>query len=245
MSDEFLALRCNFPLSGGGTCNKVLEGDSWATSCSHLFCDEHAKEWFETDNRCPLCLDKEGRVKMAKIRMSRDSSAVKELLGLSPVEVHSATAGAITFWMEQKFAEFKRKLASQQDLLATHKKLVGNGRKRLSEADALKSTLKAGSDELKRQLREEERRLAKKQDEVSSLKARLADVQRRIKDAQGRAAGINISSHTHRGEESFTLRRTPPQRLGCSSRSPRRTLGSARSKASGMDRRGPSPRLYM
>lgn len=192
---EFLALRCNYPLKDGKVCSKVLT-EGWATSCSHIFCPDHAREWFQKDERCPICLDKQGNVRMAKVATSTQEQAQvqKLLIGRSPPDIMLAASAAMSFWVEQKQQEHGREEGVERALSDQVKRLIGNGRKRLTEAESLTQSLQAGTDELRRQLRETESQFSTNQQEASRLQSRLQQVQQAYKEALGRAAGLKCRS---------------------------------------------------
>lgn len=236
--EEFVALRCNFPLKDGGICRKaLLEG--WATSCSHLFCPDHAREWFQADDRCPVCLDKRGAVRMAKVGAPKDDATKVHtlLVGRPPCDIQLAAATAMNFWLAQKFEEFSHEQQAEQDVTDKLRRLIGNGRKRLTEAEALNKSMLAGVQELRRQHREAEQQLVQGREEASGLQSRLTQVHRAYKDALSRAAGVTPrigrsckrSADGAKDDMDFQLHRGAPARgaappgLGRSlSRSPRR-----------------------
>ncbi|CAE8700545.1 unnamed protein product, partial [Polarella glacialis] len=51
---EVLALHCNFVQQNGRPC-ACRTDVGWLTCCAHLFCSNHAKEWFGSNMDCPLC----------------------------------------------------------------------------------------------------------------------------------------------------------------------------------------------
>mmetsp|Transcript_101745 Transcript_101745/g.303646 ORF Transcript_101745/g.303646 Transcript_101745/m.303646 type:complete len:255 (-) Transcript_101745:118-882(-) len=232
--EEFLALRCNYPGKDGKVCGRVLE-EGWATSCSHVFCPEHAQEWFQRDERCPVCLDKQGNVRMAKVAMATNEQAKAQqlLVGRGPPDIMLAASTAMKFWIEQKLMEFEREKASERALNDQVKRLIGNGRMRLTEAETMTKSLQAGAEELQRQLRETEGQLSRNREEAARLQARIRQVQQAYKETLGRAAGLTSMS-TPRIPRKCTLQSLPRaqddidfhlQRPGLhthSSRSPRR-----------------------
>lgn len=232
-TEDFLALRCNYPTEGK-VCGKVLT-EGWATSCSHIFCPDHAKEWFQKDERCPICLDKQGNVRMAKVATSTNEQAQvqKLLIGRSPLDIMLSASTAMNFWIEQKFMEYDREKGTERTLNDQVKRLVGNGRKRLTEAETLTKSLQAGTDELRRQLRETESQLARKREEAARLQARVEQEKQAYKETLGRAAGLKCRSEPRivrkctlgglphaQDDINFHLRR--PGSHTPSSRSPRR-----------------------
>lgn len=190
--ERFLALRCNFPSKDGNSCTAALT-EGWATSCSHLFCSEHANEWFSGDDRCPVCLDKQGRVRMVKVGAPKTKRQQVHtlMIGHNPCDAQLAATTAINFWTEQKKEEFHRHLTAEKDTEARVKRLVGAGRKQLAEAESLHQSLEAGVEELRRQLSEAHHRLRQSKEEAAKLQSRCGQVQRAYKDALSRAAGVS------------------------------------------------------
>jgi len=214
---DILALHCNFPCEGGKPCGKELE-EAWATSCSHLFCSEHMKEWFATDERCPICLDKQGKVKMLRVTTSKDRSArVHSLLvGLSPPEIQIAASSAMRFWLEQKCMEYQQERKSEQELMALSKRLTTNGRERLTEADALKQSLEASSEALRRQLREAKQKNARDREELNKVRSRFARLREDFKEAQGKTVGLQARApmRSELAEAGRWPSRTPRRKAG-------------------------------
>ena len=70
----------------------------WITSCQHLFCSEHAKRAFGTQDACPVC-GCEAKVMKANLSTDGRSQARKGLLpGLTPSEIMDSAARNIEFW---------------------------------------------------------------------------------------------------------------------------------------------------
>eukprot|EP00927_Polykrikos_kofoidii_P022510 TRINITY_DN20983_c0_g1_i1.p1 TRINITY_DN20983_c0_g1~~TRINITY_DN20983_c0_g1_i1.p1 ORF type:complete len:268 (-),score=29.96 TRINITY_DN20983_c0_g1_i1:345-1148(-) len=225
---EYMPLRCNYPTrcdspgregsqgrgGAGAWCNKPLSGEAWATSCSHIFCARHAREWFKTENRCPVCLDREGVVRVAKVHAHGESlSKVQSLLvGLAPMEIQLAYKSALHFWVQHKYASFLQEHEDEVALVNVQKRLVGSGRKRLTEVDSVRKSLVAGRDELKHQLGEAERELATRRQDIASQRAQLSKLRLAYREAQSRAAGLTPRNSREPDESDFEFRRTmtPP-----------------------------------
>jgi len=235
---DFMVLRCNFQDKEGKPCGKALS-EGLATSCSHIFCTEHAQEWFRKEDRCPICLDKEGKIRVAKVvTATNDQSRVQKLLiGRSPSDIQLAASTAMQFWLGQKMSEYDRDHSEESRLRDAVRRAIGDGRKRLLEVDVLVQSRKAGADELRRQLRETEDSLFKKKEEINRLRARCEQSRRAYKETLARAAGLRpcrsdprparhpspmgFGSEQRGAVSAFQLQRPAP-RQSSASRSPRR-----------------------
>lgn len=217
---DFQALHCNFPTKeGSACCTAVVEG--WATSCSHLFCKDHAQQWFAGDDRCPVCLDKEGRVRMVKVGAAKEKGKMHTLLiAHKPLDAQLAASTAINFWMEQKQEDFRQKLASVKDAEARVRQQVGAGRKKLAEAEALRQSLEAWTEELRLQLAEARQRLNASVSEMKKLESRRDQVQRAYNDTLTKAVGLaprptaTSLSRRFQEEQSGYSKETFLQRMG-------------------------------
>lgn len=104
LEDDAVAFHCNFMVQTGRPCGcQVREG--WVTSCAHIFCEKHAKEWFNSNMDCPVCCNgKHPRVmKMSFERSPKTDS--QRVLGLFPNEILQAAGDALEFWAHQKSQE--------------------------------------------------------------------------------------------------------------------------------------------
>eukprot|EP00929_Paragymnodinium_shiwhaense_P118166 TRINITY_DN8993_c0_g1_i3.p1 TRINITY_DN8993_c0_g1~~TRINITY_DN8993_c0_g1_i3.p1 ORF type:complete len:153 (+),score=41.11 TRINITY_DN8993_c0_g1_i3:172-630(+) len=135
-------------------------------------------------------------------------------MGLSPQEIHTASTAALRFWLEQKVRGNEKEVEVEVELESKQKRLVGNGRKRLTEADALQKTLMAGRDELQQQLRQVEEHAAAFREEATGLRSKLTKVRQAHNDALSQAAGLLPGRTPSRraAAESFELQR--PQTPG-------------------------------
>mmetsp|Transcript_20561 Transcript_20561/g.57109 ORF Transcript_20561/g.57109 Transcript_20561/m.57109 type:complete len:270 (+) Transcript_20561:82-891(+) len=234
MLEDYLALGCNFPLEGGRPCGQKVTAEAWATSCSHIFCSDHARAWFGKEDRCPVCLDREPKVLVAKATCSglAHDKLKNILIGLNPTEIHLASTAALNFWIRQKFAVFLQEQEDEHDIADKQKRLVGTGRQRLTEADALQKSLYAGTEELRKQVVEAQRDLSARREEVAALRARLDRTRQAFRDEQSRVAGLtsrvvgDVGDPMTQGREradsrgEFELRRVPltPRREAAPSR---------------------------
>lgn len=190
-AEDFLLLRCNFTTKEGKPCSATVK-EGWATSCSHLFCAEHANSWFTTDDRCPVCLDKQGRVRMVKLGSSKEKGHQLHtmLIGHNPCDSQLAATTAISFWTQQKREEFHRNQTLEKESESRVKRLVGIGRKQLAEAESLRQSLRAGTEELRHQLAEAQGRVHACKDDVRKLESRYEQVQRAYKVVLSKAVGL-------------------------------------------------------
>eukprot|EP00747_Dinoflagellata_sp_TGD_P168327 gnl/TRDRNA2_/TRDRNA2_194477_c0_seq1.p1 gnl/TRDRNA2_/TRDRNA2_194477_c0~~gnl/TRDRNA2_/TRDRNA2_194477_c0_seq1.p1 ORF type:complete len:290 (+),score=56.52 gnl/TRDRNA2_/TRDRNA2_194477_c0_seq1:71-940(+) len=216
-AQDFLALKCNYRIDVDGKpgiCGKAIDGEAWVTNCSHIFCPDHARQWFRADDRCPICLDKEGKVRLAKMNASKASVATcaTSLIGFSPPDVQAAFSASLRFWMEQKLEDFRRDQSYEQELASFQSKLVSQGRARLKEADTLQKSLSAGVDELRKQLRAAEEKRASCIEDNVKLRSKLKTVTDLYKQANACAAGLVQATGFDKSPGScsaFQLHRTP------------------------------------
>lgn len=193
---EFIAFRCNMPLEGGRVCDKVV-CEAWATSCSHIFCQEHAREWFQEHDFCPVCRDeKAGKVRVLQIGGAPDPKLGPEslLIGRLPQEGVTALKTAFSFWMEQKFHRFQESLAREEEEKEKVERVMSNGRKRLVEVQAKYTIGGKCFEEVAHQHRAAEKELAEFREEVQRIDSRRVKVRRAYEGLLGSATGVTLGS---------------------------------------------------
>jgi len=240
--EEFLAVRCNFPLEDGKVCGKDVTALGWCTSCAHIFCEAHARHHFEHDNRCPICLDEIGDVRIRKVGVSvaaQNTSPCTQLVGRSPLDAQAAVSPCISFWMEQKFSEFKRQVNAEREQDDRLRHLLDSSRRRLQEADTLRAKQRVINQELERQLQKAEQERKANHQEMRQLEVALEQSTRRWQDAAVRAMGVTPG----RGQTPRKAHAPSPSPLQVGQSSSWRPAGSSASRLvhpSRSPRRSPS-----
>mmetsp|Transcript_70323 Transcript_70323/g.139412 ORF Transcript_70323/g.139412 Transcript_70323/m.139412 type:complete len:297 (-) Transcript_70323:146-1036(-) len=185
-----LVFHCNFPTKGKEQlCNRPLE-DAWVTACSHIFCYSHAKEWFQTNNDCPVC--RSGRVNVLRVNLSQASVTRRgrmALLGMTPTEVMQATQTALSFWVDQKVYEFvamghrQKQLADQQKAAEEHIK------SKLQEAEDQCNAMEAEQQQINKKIDVAEKEKLKVSEELERLRCEVAAAEDRHSRLQRQVVG--------------------------------------------------------
>eukprot|EP00427_Karlodinium_veneficum_P021169 CAMPEP_0169113202 /NCGR_PEP_ID=MMETSP1015-20121227/28070_1 /TAXON_ID=342587 /ORGANISM="Karlodinium micrum, Strain CCMP2283" /LENGTH=293 /DNA_ID=CAMNT_0009175345 /DNA_START=71 /DNA_END=952 /DNA_ORIENTATION=+ len=126
LKQDFQGFRCNFRKPGEKCCTR-LANEGWVTACSHIFCQEHAKEWFTTNDDCPIC--RQGHVKMMKLDMPITDVKKRrksDVMGMNPNEITEACTTALNFWTDQKIHDIQmahlQNAESKEQRRKTHQK---------------------------------------------------------------------------------------------------------------------------
>lgn len=167
-----MALRCNFTDKDGVWCGTILER-AVVTGCSHLFCENHAQEWFARRRDCPSCQAGDVDFQLVDLASAeRRQKCRKALLGLSPMEIFDAVDTAIHFWTHHKGVEAQGRIKRQ---ISMKQRLVQVG-------EAVEARLVAGSNEcqaLQAQQRSLQKAIEAKEQERTAL---VAEEQRCVRD---------------------------------------------------------------
>jgi len=187
-------LHCNFCQPDGSACDKSLDQTAVICACAHVFCQEHAEEWFPNNSDCPLCRD--GPVKLVKTDCSKAAMRKKlrtALLGMAPMELMEAFFHSLGFWVDQKaidtetmqqnIAALKERNNDYDVKLTKQLKDMDMSCQQLEEEQQemekeLEEVLKAGR-RLDEQLQRCRRECSEMEDKYSSLQRQLAIDDRR------------------------------------------------------------------
>lgn len=176
--EEFLCFHCNFIGQSGEACKQAIE-DGWVTQCSHVFCFQHAKEWFADHDDCPICRGDQ-RVKMVRMNFSRAQAQRRSrmsLVGLTPQDIIRASENALNFWVDQKVFEFHNIQRRNVSLVEHHKKVEDSVRQRLKVAEDSCNGLEAETRDLQKKIEETDAGNAKAEQEVQRLKRQIAEAE--------------------------------------------------------------------
>lgn len=189
--EDFLLVHCNHVSKTGEACNSTLE-EAWVTGCSHVFCCEHAKEWFQSHEDCPICRD--GRVKLMRMDLSRVAAKRRGrmlLLGMTPQEILQATETALNFWVDQKSCEFLQRKNNCEALIQREKTIEESLKDKLSEVETSCKELETEQRQLQQKIDETEKESIKVKEQAQRLKREFLEVddqhnslQRRLADAK-------------------------------------------------------------
>eukprot|EP00928_Gymnodinium_smaydae_P070281 TRINITY_DN54153_c0_g1_i1.p1 TRINITY_DN54153_c0_g1~~TRINITY_DN54153_c0_g1_i1.p1 ORF type:complete len:402 (-),score=93.26 TRINITY_DN54153_c0_g1_i1:239-1360(-) len=186
---EFLAFRCNFVSRDGAPCTQVLS-EAWVTQCSHVFCAHHAREWFGTNDDCPICRD--GRVKMVRSDFSRSGSARRRnmsLVGLTPLDIMQASETALNFWVNQKVFEHRKLGSHHGKMVEHHKKMEEVIKQRLKEVETSCNKLEDEQRDLQKKIEVTEQTIGEADVELRSLRRQVADAEEQQKSLAKRLSG--------------------------------------------------------
>ncbi|CAJ1357490.1 unnamed protein product, partial [Effrenium voratum] len=190
---EYAALRCNFP-GKKQRCGQVVR-EGVFLRCRHLFCREHARQWFAQSEECPICRD--GAAKRRDVGRADDRERLRllqELLVTSnPLEVQEAASMAVEIWEGQKAEEYNRDMVREQEISARVSQLNRTIRKRLSEAESSVRSRTAEAEDLRRRVKEAEQKLLRERDSATKLSSRLSQLQHTCKLSLSEAAGLTPS----------------------------------------------------
>lgn len=185
----FLAFHCNFMTKDGEPCSRPLK-EGWITACSHLLCYEHAKEWFQNHEDCPLC--RSGKVKLVRMDLSQASGKRRDrllLIGMTPPEILEATETAISFWLDQKVFEFQRNGRRQSQLLSHQKSVEELIKTKLREAETTCNALEEEQRDLQQRIDTKEKENCKMSQDVQRLRWDLAAAEDRHSNLQKQISG--------------------------------------------------------
>eukprot|EP00930_Biecheleria_cincta_P076844 TRINITY_DN64066_c0_g1_i1.p1 TRINITY_DN64066_c0_g1~~TRINITY_DN64066_c0_g1_i1.p1 ORF type:complete len:271 (-),score=56.33 TRINITY_DN64066_c0_g1_i1:52-864(-) len=175
--NEVLAFHCNFMEHAGKPCARRTDS-GYLTSCSHLFCDEHAKSWFASHVDCPLCKDG-GAVRIVKVDFSRPRRQVDlAMVGFSPEEILQAASEAFGLYSSQKMLEHDWQTEAGLRLKACKHRLQQSVEHQLDRARTAYEGLSQQNGQLKEELRKAQFRRGRLQDEVGKAGKRLAELDR-------------------------------------------------------------------
>lgn len=181
--NEVLAFHCNFVGQNGRPC--ACRTDSgYLTSCSHLFCDEHAKSWFASHVDCPLC--KDGcAVRIVKVDFSRPRRQVDlAMVGFSPEDILQAASKAFRLYSHQKMLEHDWQADAGHRLKACKHKLQQSVEHQLDRAKAAYEGLSQKNVQLKDDFRKAQFRRGRLQDELGKASRRLGELNRNRSDQE-------------------------------------------------------------
>lgn len=175
--DELLALHCNFVLLNGRPCACRIDV-GWLTNCSHLFCAEHAKEWFASNVDCPVCHGS-GAVRVLKVDFNRPSKERNlAMMGFLPSQVFQAASEAFGFWAQQKMLEHDWQAEVSKKSQVREARLRGTYQERAREVSKVIEALTQKKTKLKQQLREMLAHGEQLKEQAAEVSARLVHVQR-------------------------------------------------------------------
>ena len=145
------AIHCNFKQCGRACRRRIHIG--WLTSCSHVFCHEHAEMWFPSHLECPVCqTGKACRVVKVDLNKAHKEKELA-LLGFLPGEALEAASEAFRFWAFQKTLESDWSQDEHDDLQLQRQRLKHALTDRSNEAEAAVQHLSQKSMSLARELR--------------------------------------------------------------------------------------------
>lgn len=98
-----MAFKCNLQ-----ECEERLAQSLGYCDCGHVFCVQHAKDWFRSHKDCPVCGERV-RVRWADFATERE----RALVGCSPEAMLKALEEGMRFWTQQKELERRQKEESQ------------------------------------------------------------------------------------------------------------------------------------
>ncbi|KAE8750984.1 hypothetical protein FOCC_FOCC002412 [Frankliniella occidentalis] len=125
------------------TCRKPLTSTLWVTSCSHSFCEDHAKTLSHKNIKCPAC----GTLLGKRFDVIRQNSNPAEefkamlLVGLRPEIVLDIAMRAVSFWNYQVEQELKYQANSANQLLETKEKASINQTTLMKQLALAKNTI--------------------------------------------------------------------------------------------------------
>lgn len=186
---EFLQYHCNFIMPNKECCGKTV-GTGWITACSHLFCQEHAKEWFTTNNECPIC--RAGAVKLVHLSFSRGSHDRKTrttMVGMLPTEIILATEVGLQFWLDQKVHEYQARQEQQIQLQQKQKGMEDHIRRELEVSEKTCEKMEDEHQQILHQIRTIDESVSKAENELKDVSTQIADAEHRYNSLQQRIAG--------------------------------------------------------
>jgi len=183
-----LVFHCNFPTQGNEPCNRPLD-EAWVTSCSHLLCYSHAKEWFQSHDGCPLC--RSGRVNILRVNLTQASVAKRgraALLGMTPPQIMQSTQTALAFWVDQTLHEFMDMGQRQRQLTDQQRNMEDHIKSKLTEGEALCNAMEAEQQQLEAKIGEVEKETRQVKEEMERLWHEVAAAQERCSRLQTQAS---------------------------------------------------------
>lgn len=182
---EVLALHCNFVKHDGRPCGqRVCVG--WLTSCAHLFCDDHAREWFGCNVDCPVCTapghepTRVMKVDLASLHKRRRMVA----LGFQPFEVFAAASEAFEFWASQKARESTWHVQAIDRLQKREHKMREAYEHRAEQVEGIMRELEEQRVSAEKRLEASVLRGEQLASEIREVRERLEDVHRRHRELQ-------------------------------------------------------------
>lgn len=185
---DFLAFRCNFTEQGGKACSAILS-EGWVTSCSHLICMQHAKEWFESNDDCPVC--RNGAARLLRVDLSQAMSKRRRcmsLVGMTPPEIMQASETALNFWLDQKVFEFQQDAKRQTVLGDRYKKTEELVKERLVESENACNGLQEERRVLELRIEEAERDNSKAENQLRELERELTAAEEEYRSLHSRVS---------------------------------------------------------
>eukprot|EP00928_Gymnodinium_smaydae_P063096 TRINITY_DN46779_c0_g1_i1.p1 TRINITY_DN46779_c0_g1~~TRINITY_DN46779_c0_g1_i1.p1 ORF type:complete len:361 (-),score=67.60 TRINITY_DN46779_c0_g1_i1:195-1277(-) len=170
-----MEFHCNFPLTSGRPCGCLLT-EGWLTSCGHVLCCEHGREWFAMNVGCPVC-NCEQAVRVIKVNFRRKDANLLAL-GFTPREVLEAAAHAFDFWSAQKTLERTWQQEDLQQLVRRDARLRQIYEKRAAEAVGAMRSLGGRCEALRRRFAEMQRCREGREAEAEAYRARLRRIKR-------------------------------------------------------------------
>mmetsp|Transcript_63596 Transcript_63596/g.200980 ORF Transcript_63596/g.200980 Transcript_63596/m.200980 type:complete len:287 (-) Transcript_63596:80-940(-) len=183
--EEVLALHCNFAQQEGRPCARRIQV-GWLTSCSHLLCPEHAKEWFASNVECPVC--RSGAVRMLKVDFRRPRRERNlAMMGFLPSQVFQAASEAFEFWAQQKMLEHDWQMEAGARLQAREDRLRSAYQERATEVERVMTMLSQKKQELTERLHDAAAHGNALQTEAAEARKKIERVKRRcaVLEAQG------------------------------------------------------------
>lgn len=172
--EDFLAFRCNYCGQDGKACSVILN-EAFVTGCSHLFCAQHAKEWFGANDDCPIC--RNGSARLLHVDLSQAASKKRRfmsLVGMTPPEIMQASETALNFWLDQKVFEFQMGAKRQGVLADRYQKTEELVKARLVEAEHACNGLQEERRLLEQRIEEAERDNSKATEQLRELERELS-----------------------------------------------------------------------
>mmetsp|Transcript_93716 Transcript_93716/g.146261 ORF Transcript_93716/g.146261 Transcript_93716/m.146261 type:complete len:323 (+) Transcript_93716:49-1017(+) len=174
---KFTGYRCNFRMPGGGCCKAPLNGEFWVTACSHVFCFDHAKQWFTNNDSCPVC--RKDSVKMMRLDLSKPESKKMrklKLASMDPNDVVEACRKALHFWIDQKSFEIREAHKQRQEVEQRQRTQAPSCKTRTCEAEC--DEMRQQKRKLEAQLAEMEQRNDFAEKKLKTLKEDRANIER-------------------------------------------------------------------
>mmetsp|Transcript_17618 Transcript_17618/g.49903 ORF Transcript_17618/g.49903 Transcript_17618/m.49903 type:complete len:314 (+) Transcript_17618:115-1056(+) len=190
-AEDFELVHCNYVSDSGEPCNLLLE-DAWVTACSHVFCREHAKEWFQGHEDCPICRD--GKVKCIRMNFSKGRFRQQRLLliGMPPNDILQATQTALNFWIDQKALEYQQRTEYGKTLRGREASIEESLKAKLGEIEASCKELEMEQRQLQQKIDDTEKESGQVQQHLQRLKRESMETDDSFHSLQSRVADARM-----------------------------------------------------